>query len=217
MTGHPSTETPATYPPIKIALGVFIGSAAMVLMGVQPILIGLFSDHLHLDLTQSGWILAAEQFGGAAGALLGYWIATRMRWTYSIAGACVLAAAVNIATAYSGGFGEIAAARFVSGLTTTVAYTVAVYFLGHTSKPDRVYGFLMILTTIFFSVDAIALPLLNEHYGYTVALGSVAMWFAAALFAAILLPKGPTGTKPGSGPRISNPGGRRGGWPPQRS
>ena len=66
----------------------------------------------------------------------------------------------------------------------------------------------MILTTIFFSVDAIALPLLNEHYGYTVALGSVAMWFAAALFAAILLPKGPTGTKPGSGPRISNPGGR---------
>ena len=93
----------ATYPPIKIALGVFIGSAAMVLMGVQPILIGLFSVHLHLDLTQSGWILAAEQFGGAAGALLGYWIATRMRWTYSIAGACVLAAAVNIATAYSGG------------------------------------------------------------------------------------------------------------------
>ena len=146
--------------------------------------------------------------GGAAGALFGYWIATRMRWTYSIAGACVVAAIVNIVTAYAGGFGEIAGARFISGLSSTVAYTVAIYFLGHTSKPDRVYGLLMILTTVFFSADAIALPLLFERYGYAVALESSALWFLAAFIAAMLLPRGPTSATIESSPRIRNPGGR---------
>ena len=174
-----------------IGLGVFIAAAALVLMGVQPILVGFFADHLRLDLSQNGWVLAAEQFGGAAGALLGYWTATRLRWSYTIVGACILAAAVNIATAYAGNFGELVAARFASGLTSTLAYTVAIYFLGHSSKPDRVFGLLMVLQTAFFSLDAMVLPVLNERYGYVIAIGSATAWFAASAVAAFWLPAGP--------------------------
>lgn len=193
MTEPSSRKNPAAYTPVSIALGVFVAAATLVLMGVQPILVGLYSDHLHLGLSQNGWVLAAEQFGGAAGALLGYWVSTRFRWTYIIVGACVLAAAVNIATAYAGGFGELVAARFISGLTSTVAYTVAIYFLGHSAKPDRVFGLLMVLQTAFFSVDAMALPVINAHFGYVITIGSATFWFAAALLAALWLPAGPGG------------------------
>lgn len=209
-----SHEAPAAYPSHSIALGVFVASATLVLMGVQPILVGFYSDHLHLDLSQNGWVLAAEQFGGAAGALLGYWISTRVRWTWTIVGACVLAAAVNIATAYASGFSELVVARFISGLTSTVAYTVAIYFLGHSSKPDRVFGWLMVLQTAFFSVDAMILPVLNEHFGYVVAIGSSTAWFAAAVLASIWLPAGPgtSGASAASGatpsPHIGKPGAR---------
>lgn len=187
---------PVTYPPATMALGVFIAAAALVLMGVQPILVGFYSDHLQLNLSQNGWVLASEQLGGAVGALFGYWIATRMRWTYSIVGACVLAAGINIATAYAADVGQLIAARFISGLTSTVAYTVAIYFLAHSSKPDRVFGLLMILQTAFFSIDAMILPLINAHYGYIVAIGSAIAWFAAASVAAFWLPPGPQGAGP---------------------
>ncbi len=219
MTTRPY-EAPAAYPPLSIALGVFVASATLVLLGVQPILVGFYSDHLHLDLSQNGWVLAAEQLGGATGALLGYWICTRVRWIYTIVGACVLAAAVNIATAYAVGFSELVVARFISGLTSTVAYTVAIYFLGHSSKPDRVFGWLMVLQTTFFSIDAMLLPVLNEHFGYTVAIGSATAWFAAAVLASIWLPGGPntsaeSGTLANSGasgatpsPHIGKPGAR---------
>ena len=209
VTVRSNTDTPAAgYPPISIALGIFVAAATLVLMGVQPILVGLYSDHLHLDLSQNGWVLAAEQFGGAAGALLGYWVSTRLRWSYIIVGACVLAAAVNIATAYAAGFGELAAARFVSGLTSTVAYTVAIYFLGHSSKPDRVFGLLMVLQTAFFSVDAMVLPILNAHFGYALTIGSATVWFAAALLAAIWLPAGPGGPDAPGAAHIGNPDAR---------
>jgi hypothetical protein len=204
MTPRSSDATFAGYQPIKIALGIFVAAVSMVLMGVQPILIGLFSDHLHLDLNQNGWVLAAEQFGGAAGALGGFWVAARLRWTYTIASAFVLAAAVNILTAYAGGFGELASARFISGFTTTVAYTVAVYFLGHTSKPDRVFGILMVLTTLFFSADAILVPVLNEHFGYALAVGSASIWFGVALVAAMFLPAASGRGGSAAGPSISN-------------
>jgi hypothetical protein len=120
----------------------------------------------------------------------------------------VLAAAVNIATAYAGGFGELVAARFISGLTSTVAYTVAIYFLGHSAKPDRVFGLLMVLQTSFFSVDAMVLPVLNEHFGYVIAIGSATVWFAAAMLGAVWLPDGPGGPNAPVGAHIGNPAAR---------
>ncbi len=190
MNAAPVTSAPASYSGVEVALGILVAGLSLVLMGVQPILVGFYSDHLHLDLSQNGWVLAAEQFGGAAGALLGYWVATRVRWSYSIIGACVLAAAVNIATPYIGGFDALLLARFTSGLTSTAAYTVAIFFLAQTAKPERVFGSLMVLQTCFFSVDAMILPPLNERYGYGIAVGSASLWFFAALIAAFWLPAG---------------------------
>lgn len=208
MTEPSSRQNPGGYTPLRIALGVFVAAATLVLMGVQPILVGLYSDHLHLGLSQNGWVLAAEQFGGAVGALLGYWVSTRFRWTYIIIGACILAAVVNIATAYASGFGDLVAARFISGLTSTVAYTVAIYFLGHSAKPDRVFGLLMVLQTAFFSVDAMVLPVIDAHFGYVITIGSSTLWFAAALLAAIWLPAGPGGPDVPVAAHIGSPAAR---------
>lgn len=190
MNSATDSTARATYSGLAIALGVLVAGLALVLMGVQPILVGFYTDHLHLDLSQNGWVLAGEQFGGAAGALLGYWIATRIRWSYSIIGSCALAALANIATAYIRGFDALLLARFISGLASTAAYTVAIYFLGQTAKPERVFGALMVLQTSFFSIDAMILPPLNDRFGYGIAVGSASFWFFAALIAAFWLPAG---------------------------
>ena len=190
MNATTGTLYRAAYSGIEVTLGVLVAGLSLVLMGVQPILVGFYSDHLHLDLSQNGWVLAAEQFGGAAGALLGYWIATRIRWSYSIIVSCMLAATVNIATAYIRGFDALLLARFISGLTSTAAYTVALYFLAQTANPERVFGTLMVLQTSFFSIDAMILPPLNERFGYGIAVGSASLWFLGALIAAFWLPAG---------------------------
>jgi hypothetical protein len=45
-----------------------------------------------------------------------------------------------------------------------------------------------VLTTLFFSADAILVPVLNEHFGYALAVGSASIWFGVALVAAMFLP-----------------------------
>ncbi len=179
---------PRPYSLAQVALGIFVAGAALVLMGVQPILVGMFSDRLHLDLSQSGWVLATEQFGGAAGALFGFWVAIRVRWSLSIVLACGVAAAVNVATAFAHGLDMLLLARFASGLASTLAYTVAISFLGQSTKPDRVFGALMVLQTAFFSIDAVLLPVMLERFGYIPTIASSALWFVAALLAGFWMP-----------------------------
>lgn len=188
-----SSPIPA-YPTGQIALGIFVAASALVLMGVQPILVGLFSDQLHLDLQENGWVLAIEQFGGAAGALLGYWAAARFRWTYSIALFCAAGALINIWSGVLGDYPELMVARFASGLTTTLAYTVALCFLAQTTKPDKIFGLLMVVQTAFFSIDAVLLPYLRAHFGYFAAITSSALWIGAACLGALGLPAHGRGT-----------------------
>lgn len=167
---------------------VFIAASALVLMGVQPILVGLYADHFHLTLSQNGWVIAAEQLGACTGAVLGYWLSTRVSWKTSIMGACAVAAIANILTAIAADIPTLLIVRFASGLSTTLMYTVAVYCLGHAKSPDRAYGVVFVLQTIFMSMDAMVLPTLVSHFGYVVGIVSGSGWFVAALMTAQWLP-----------------------------
>lgn len=172
-----------------VAAAVVIAAVVLVLMGVQPILVGLYADHLHLTLSQSGWVIAAEQWGGGSGALVGFWLSTRVRWRSSIVCACAIAAAASIVTALAWSFAELLPARFIAGAAATLAYTVAIYCLGHTKTPDRVFGVVFVLQTVFMSADAIALATLASRVGYGIAIGSAAAWFVSAIVAAQWLPQ----------------------------
>src|SRR5579872_5454735 len=107
-----------------VLIAVLIAAGMLVLMGVQPIMAGLYADHLHLTLSQNGWVIAGEQLGACSGAVIGYWLSTRLPWKTSISGACILAALANIATPFVIDLHELLIVRFFSGLATTAAYTV---------------------------------------------------------------------------------------------
>ena len=189
MTDVTSISSPPSYSKAALVAGVFIAAAMLLLMGVQPILVGLYGDHLHLSLRESGWVIAAEQSGAVAGALVGYWLATRARWSHTIVSGSAVALVVNLATAFAGDGVELLLLRFGSGAATTMAYTVAIYFLGSTAAPDRAFGAVMVLQTSLMSVGAFVLSRVAATAGYSVAIASAAVWFVAPIVAALWMPK----------------------------
>ncbi len=50
------SSSPARYTGLQVALGVLVAGFSLVLMGIQPVLVGFYSDYLHLNLSQSGWV-----------------------------------------------------------------------------------------------------------------------------------------------------------------
>jgi hypothetical protein len=172
----------------QMLLAVFACTVTSVILGAQPMLIDLYSDHLHLDLRQSGWLLTTEQFGGAIGAILGYWLAPRTRWTFAIGAACAVAVGINLVSGYVNGFGEILVVRFACGLFMMIAYTVEIYVLGHAATPDRAFGLLLVLQGLCSSTYIMLVPWLTRQFGYVAAIGSDAWWLIAALIAACWLP-----------------------------
>lgn len=49
---------------------IYIAATALIIIGVQPIFIGLLAERLHLDLSQQGWVLSSEMSGTLLGCLL---------------------------------------------------------------------------------------------------------------------------------------------------
>jgi len=144
--------------PLQMLLAVFACTATSVILGAQPMLVGWDSDHLRLDLKQNGWLLSTEQLGGACGAIIGYWLAPRIRWSLIMAAACTAAIVLNLASGYVGDFAGILAARFLCVLSTVIAYTVAIYVLGHAAKPDRAFGLLLVAQGLLSSAYIMLVP-----------------------------------------------------------
>ena len=194
--------------PLQMLLAVFACTATSVILGAQPMLIGLYSDHLHLDLKQNGWLLSTEQLGGVCGAIIGYWLAARIRWSLVTGAACVAAVVLNLASGYVDDFRQILATRFLCGLSTVIAYTVAVYVLSHAAKPDRAFGLLLVAQGLLSSAYIMLVPLLNQRFGYAAAGGSHAWWLAAVRISIVRLPAGGGGAKLSGGGRIASPDAR---------
>jgi hypothetical protein len=187
----PTSKLILTLPQMLVA--VFACTATSAILGAQPMLIDLYCDHLHLSLRQSGWLLSTEQFGGAIGAILGYWLAPRARWAVTIGAACAVAVGINLVSGYVNGFGEILVVRFACGFFMMVAYTVEIYVLGHAAAPDRAFGLLLVLQGLCSSAYIMLVPWVTQRFGYVAAIGSDAWWLLAALIAVCWLP-GAAGT-----------------------
>jgi MFS family permease len=194
--------------PLQMLLAVFACTATSVILGAQPMLIGLYSDHLHLDLKQNGWLLSTEQLGGVCGAIIGYWLAARIRWSLVIGAACVAAVVLNLASGYVDDFRQILATRFLCGLSTVIAYTVAVYVLSHAAKPDRAFGLLLVAQGLLSSAYIMLVPLLNQRFGYAATVGSHAWWLVAVLISIVRLPAGGGGAKLSEARGIASPDAR---------
>nr|WP_288355170.1 MFS transporter [uncultured Pseudomonas sp.] len=167
---------------------IFIAAASIIVIGVQPIFIGLLTERLTLTLLQQSWTMSAEMCGSIVGTLL---YVPMLRYLgpriIALSTALVLLFA-NVATATVRELEMLLVLRCISGICSGILYSYAIYCLGRMQGPDRSFGILLFVQTALFSSSAVVLPIVAEWKGFAGAIYYLVAWFVLLCLVCFCLP-----------------------------
>ena len=144
----------------EVATSLAIGSAPLLILGVQPIVLGELVSSGHVDLDGVGLIAMAEIIAiglgvGIAGSIFGH---NRFRLVAVFASLIIVGA--NLASTQSGGFGDLLIARLIAGLASGVLVWITTSLIVRVRNPERTAGIFLTVQTLAQAIVAAFLALL---------------------------------------------------------
>jgi hypothetical protein len=174
--------------PRELSAGLFTGSIALLMLGLQPLLLGALADESRLDEAGIGAAATAEllALGLTTGLLAGFVPPTRLKLV-NIVGAVSLAGC-NIWGCFAAG-AWFAASRGAAGIASGLLMWVAVVLITRAVRPERVAGIFLTVQTLAQAGLAAILPLtLMPRMGANGGLATLAAFGLCAALASIWLP-----------------------------
>jgi predicted MFS family arabinose efflux permease len=134
---------------------------------VLPVLMTTLSSELHLSVTQAG-LLAAADLGAAtvASVVCARPSAKFALSTVALVGTVIVLVA-NLACLLATGFGGLLALRLIAGVGAGVLTVACVTALSQNASPARAFAMAAFAQTAFGAALNVAIPSLNERYGWS--------------------------------------------------
>ena len=152
-------EPPGVAPPGvgQLALGLTVGSVALLMLGLQPLLLGALTVEGRLSVDELGLSATAEllMLGLTTGLLASLCKPVRLRAIN--VGACVALALANFMGMATSGFGFVAS-RALAGMASGVLVWIAVVMITRARSPDRAAGVFLTVQTLAQAGLAAVLP-----------------------------------------------------------
>jgi hypothetical protein len=176
-------------PPARAMIaGLATGSIALLMLGLQPLLLGTLADEHRLTEDQIGGAATVEllALGLTTGALASLLPPARLK-TINIA-ACIALAAANAAGLFTQGLGFVAT-RGAAGIAGGVLVWIAISLITRARQPDRYAGIFMIAQTLAQAALAAVLPVtLMPRFGANGGLAALGVLALASMLASAWLP-----------------------------
>lgn len=170
------------------AVGQAVGVVALLIAGLQPVILGALEREGRLSTAQIGLAATVElmALGVACGIAAAVLKPTRIRLKIGLA--CLLHAAAMLATTLTSGVGVIVM-RGLAGACAGVMLWLAIGVIARSSRPERASGVFVTVQTFAQLVLAAALPAtVMEHWGVNGALTTLAVISVLAALATLAGP-----------------------------
>ncbi len=185
-------NAPAALPPppgaVTIGTALAVGTVALLMLGLQPLLLGALADEHRLTVDQIGYGATAEllTLGLTTGLLAAALPPLRIKLIN--AAGCLAFVAANIASIYSDGY-ALVAARGAAGVAGGFLVWIAIAVITRAARPDRMSGIFLIVQALAQGALAAILPVtLMPRYGADGGLASLAFFGVLAIAGSLLLP-----------------------------
>lgn len=142
-----------------VSATMLIGTASMLVMGVEPILLGGLANAGRISEAGVGQAAMIEVFALAAGSTAGPFLMNLGHMRAKVAAASLLLAITNLAIYWAASPATILAQRGVAGLLEGLLLGAAGAILTHNDRPERMSGLLLGLSTIPQVIAAYLLPI----------------------------------------------------------
>ncbi|AEH89523.1 MULTISPECIES: MFS transporter [Mesorhizobium] len=166
----------------QLASALWIGSVGLLILGLQPVLLGALYTEGHVSGDELALVATAEMIAIAIGsAIVAMLLSARnMRWKSAVL--LLLLALANIWTAYAAGAGTLMAARALAGLAEGGLVAVATELIARSRRAERIGGYFVTMQTL----AQCALALLLALYVIPAA-GSAGGFFSLAVVCVLSL------------------------------
>lgn len=152
--------------PKVLGAAMVLGTSALMVLGVQPILLGGLIREGRITEAGLGQVAMAEVFCLAIGSLIGPSLMNRGSMRRRAVVVAVLLALANGATGLSSSPLQLIGMRAMAGLLEGLALGAAVLVLTHTRHPHRMSGLFLGLQTVPQAIAALTFPsLLIPRFG----------------------------------------------------
>lgn len=169
---------------LQLASALWIGSVGLLILGLQPVLLGALYTEGHVTGDELALVATAEMIAIAIGSAVVAMLlpARNMRWKSTLL--LVLLALANVWTAYAVTANSLIAARAVAGLAEGGLVAVATELIARSRRAERIGGYFVTLQTLAQCALALllalyAVPVAGSAGGF-IALGVVCLLSLAA-------------------------------------
>ena len=172
-----------------LATSILIGSCALLVLGVQPVLLGALVQEGRIADAQVGNLVTIEMLAMVLGSLAGIGLLRRMGARVVIGLAGLILAGVNLAMTGQSGMMMLAPLRAVAGVSEGVLVASALVAISRVARVERASAIFLAVQTLLQAVVAAALPLIAIAASRTdTALAALAAAGLVAAVSAMLLP-----------------------------
>jgi predicted MFS family arabinose efflux permease len=154
------TEPAASFSRLEMSAALLVGSAALLMLGLQPILLGEMVAREVITLEGVGVIAMGEIIALGLGVVLGDAVLPLSRYRHIMVIAALTVAVFNGATCYAMGDAPLAALRAAAGLAEGVLVWITTNIIVRSTKPDRLAAVFIVVQTLSQAAIAALLALL---------------------------------------------------------
>lgn len=154
----------AALPPVTgrtLATSIVIGSCALLVLGVQPVLLGAMVQEGRLAEAQVGNLVTIEMLAMVLGSLAGIGLLRKTGARVVIGFAGLVLVAVNLIMTGHSGMAILAPVRAVAGLSEGVLVASALVAISRVTRVERASAIFLAVQTLLQAIVAAALPFVS--------------------------------------------------------
>ncbi|MER8752700.1 MFS transporter [Mesorhizobium sp. M1050] len=143
----------------QLASALWIGSVGLLILGLQPVLLGALYTEGHVSGDELALVATAEMIAIAIGSAVVAMLlsAHNMRWKSAVL--LLLLALANVWTAYAATTNTLIAARVLAGLAEGGLVAVATELIARSRRAERIGGYFVTMQTLAQCATALLLAL----------------------------------------------------------
>ena len=143
-----------------------LATAGLFYVNLGGAFLSAFVDGLGIGRDIAGFIVSANKYGAAAGALVAIFIVKKVNWRITSLFLLVSMISVDLISSHISAPNSLIVIRFFHGVIGGISVGLGLSVIARSRAPDKVFGMLLVIQYSFGSLGIFFVPRLVEVYGH---------------------------------------------------
>ena len=170
---------------IAAILYSILATAGLFYVNLGGAFLSAFVDGLGVERDVAGFIVSANKYGAAFGALIATFLVKRLDWRKTVKLLFLCLIVFDLISTQISNPQTLILLRFIHGSIGGLSVGFGLSIIARTYNPDKIFGMLLVVQYSFGSLGIFAVPRLVDAYGYGAVFGTL---ISFTLMTLIILP-----------------------------